>query len=70
MPQCKNCGSHVSSSFQEVLSADDKVYACPSCSANAGIAEVSERRRNVFGDNNEQNEREIGTRFDIDKLQD
>ncbi len=49
MPECKHCGAHVSDRFARVF-ADERgrVYACPSCSANAGIAEVARQRaRNV-----------------------
>jgi predicted SprT family Zn-dependent metalloprotease len=45
MPECKHCGAHVSDRFARVF-ADERgrVYACPSCSANAGIAEVARQR--------------------------
>ncbi|WP_425499021.1 DUF7563 family protein [Halobium salinum] len=49
MPSCDHCGSHVSEGFARVF-ADERgrVFACPNCSANAGIAEVSrERTRNA-----------------------
>jgi predicted SprT family Zn-dependent metalloprotease len=49
MPECKHCGAHVSDRFARVF-ADERgrVYACPSCSANAGIAEVARQRaRNI-----------------------
>jgi hypothetical protein len=42
---CDHCGSHVSERFARVF-ADERgqVMACPSCSANAGIAEVARQR--------------------------
>jgi len=45
MPRCQNCGDHVSERFQRVFGAEDgRVYACPDCSPNAGIEEVSRER--------------------------
>jgi hypothetical protein len=45
MPECRTCGAHVSQQFVRVFAADDgHVHACPSCSANAGIAEVTRHR--------------------------
>ena len=45
MPKCDHCGSHVSDRFARVFAnADGEVHACISCSANAGIAEVSRDR--------------------------
>ena len=49
MPECNHCGAHVSDRFARVF-ADEygRIHACPSCSANAGIAEVArERARQV-----------------------
>ena len=45
MPRCDHCGSHVSDRFARVF-ADEHgdLNACPDCSANAGIAEVSRER--------------------------
>jgi hypothetical protein len=45
MPECKHCSAHVSERFARVF-ADERghVYACPGCSANAGIAEVARQR--------------------------
>ena len=45
MPTCDHCGAHISERFARVF-ADDSgdVLACPSCSANAGIAEVALQR--------------------------
>ncbi|WP_435176324.1 DUF7563 family protein [Halorussus sp. AFM4] len=45
MPNCDHCGSYVSNSFARVF-ADERgrISACPECSANAGIAEVSKSR--------------------------
>jgi len=45
MPKCNHCGAHVSDQFARVF-ADElgDVRACPNCSANAGIAEVSRER--------------------------
>jgi len=45
MPSCNHCGSHVSDQFARVFANEDgELHACPSCSANAGIAEVSRNR--------------------------
>ncbi|MFB6150221.1 MAG: hypothetical protein ABEJ40_00295 [Haloarculaceae archaeon] len=45
MPTCNHCGAHISDQFVRVF-ADETghVRACPSCSANAGIAEVARER--------------------------
>jgi hypothetical protein len=45
MPSCDHCGAHVSEGFARVF-ADERgrLMACPSCSANAGIAEVARDR--------------------------
>jgi len=45
MPTCDHCGAHVSDQFARVF-ADETggIHACPSCSANAGIAEVARER--------------------------
>ncbi|WP_420834404.1 DUF7563 family protein [Haloarcula marismortui] len=46
MPQCATCGHHVSEQFQRVFSdTKGEVYACPNCSANAGIGEATQERR-------------------------
>ncbi|WP_254537768.1 DUF7563 family protein [Halomarina litorea] len=46
MPKCGHCDAHVSQRFVTVFSdADGRVFACPNCSATAGIAEVSEQRK-------------------------
>ncbi|MEF8757578.1 MAG: hypothetical protein V5A33_05030 [Halobacteriales archaeon] len=49
MPSCNHCGAHVSDQFARVFEDDGgRVLACPSCSANAGIAEVAlERARST-----------------------
>jgi len=49
MPKCDHCSAHVSDRFARVFADEQgQVLACPSCSANAGIAEVSrERARDV-----------------------
>ncbi|MGM0592614.1 MAG: DUF7563 family protein [Halobacteriota archaeon] len=45
MPACEHCGMHVSERFARVFADESgKVYACPNCSAHAGIAEVSRLR--------------------------
>lgn len=45
MPRCDYCGAHVSREFARVFAGKDgRLLACPNCSANAGIAEVSQRR--------------------------
>ncbi|SFR67376.1 DUF7563 family protein [Halogeometricum limi] len=45
MPTCEHCERHVSDRFVRVFADDSgKVYACPNCSANAGIAEVVRER--------------------------
>jgi hypothetical protein len=45
MSECDHCGAHVSEQFARVF-ADEvgRIHACPSCSANAGIAEVARER--------------------------
>jgi hypothetical protein len=45
MPTCDHCDAHVSEQFARVF-ADrfGDLHACTSCSANAGIAEVSRER--------------------------
>ncbi|MFB6117407.1 hypothetical protein [Halosegnis sp.] len=45
MPTCDHCDAHVSDRFARVF-ADERgeLRACPNCSANAGIAEVSRER--------------------------
>ncbi len=45
MPECDNCGGHVSDRFARVF-ADDRgrLAACLECSANAGIASASRDR--------------------------
>ncbi len=45
MPRCDHCGSHVSDRFARVFTDEyGDLNACPNCSANAGIAEVSRER--------------------------
>jgi len=45
MPDCDNCGSHVSKRFASVFSdPKGRIFACPNCSAKAGIAETSRDR--------------------------
>jgi hypothetical protein len=45
MPECDHCGEHVSERFERVF-ADEygQLFACPGCSANAGIAEAARYR--------------------------
>ena len=46
MPVCENCGKHVSERFIRVFGDETgRVYACPNCSARAGIGEVTLERR-------------------------
>lgn len=46
MPQCQHCNNHISESFRKVFSnRKGEVNACPNCSAQSGIEEVSQRRR-------------------------
>jgi len=46
MPHCETCGQHVSQRFQRVFGdPNGDVYACPNCSANAGIGEVTRDRQ-------------------------
>jgi hypothetical protein len=46
MPDCKNCGNHISDDFKRVFADDNgEVRACPNCAAQAGIAEESMSRR-------------------------
>ncbi|WP_425557115.1 DUF7563 family protein [Haloarcula japonica] len=45
MPVCENCDGHVSERFIRVFSDDTgRVFACPNCSANAGIGEITRKR--------------------------
>ena len=45
MPECNHCGAHVSERFARVFADEHgEIHACISCSANAGIAEVSRER--------------------------
>lgn len=45
MPDCDYCGGHVSEQFARVFADENgRIYACPGCSANAGIAEAARRR--------------------------
>ncbi|MFC5973871.1 hypothetical protein ACFPYI_21315 [Halomarina salina] len=45
MPQCTHCSGHISQRFMTVFGDENsQVYACPNCSANAGIAEVARLR--------------------------
>ena len=45
MPRCDHCDAHVSDRFARVFADEGgQVHACPNCSANAGIAEVSRER--------------------------
>jgi len=45
MSECNHCGAHVSERFARVFADEGgHVHACPSCSANAGIAEVARQR--------------------------
>ncbi|MFB6122097.1 MAG: hypothetical protein ABEJ78_01380 [Haloferacaceae archaeon] len=45
MARCNHCEAHVSERFVRVFAdADGRLHACPNCSANAGIAEVSRQR--------------------------
>lgn len=45
MSSCHHCGAHVSDQFARVFADETgRVHACPSCSANAGIAEVARER--------------------------
>jgi hypothetical protein len=45
MPTCDHCAAHVSDRFARVFAdADGAILACPNCSANAGIAEVTQQR--------------------------
>ncbi|MFD1515734.1 DUF7563 family protein [Halomarina rubra] len=48
MAHCTHCGGHISQRFLTVFGdGEDRVFACPSCSANAGIAEVAKERAGV-----------------------
>jgi len=45
MSRCDHCGSHVSERFARVFADEEgRLDACPSCAANAGIAEVARDR--------------------------
>ncbi|MFW5919930.1 MAG: DUF7563 family protein [Halanaeroarchaeum sp.] len=45
MARCDYCDAHVSDRFARVF-ADlrGNIWACPSCAANVGIAEISKQR--------------------------
>jgi predicted RNA-binding Zn-ribbon protein involved in translation (DUF1610 family) len=45
MAACTHCGSHVSERFVHVFGDErGRVFACPDCAANVGIAETTKRR--------------------------
>ncbi|WP_435197540.1 DUF7563 family protein [Natronomonas sp. EA1] len=45
MAKCDHCDAHVSDRFARVFADETgQIHACPNCSANAGIAEVSRER--------------------------
>ena len=45
MPECDYCGAHVSERFERVFADEHgRLFACPGCSANAGIAEAAKER--------------------------
>lgn len=45
MAHCNHCGAHVSGRFARVFADEHgRVFACPGCSANAGIAEAAKKR--------------------------
>lgn len=45
MAKCDHCDAHVSDRFARVFAdGTGQIHACPNCSANAGIAEVSRER--------------------------
>lgn len=45
MPDCDHCGAHVSDRFERVFADEQgRLRACPSCTANAGIAETARQR--------------------------
>lgn len=45
MPRCDHCDAHVSDDFARVFQDEEgRLLACPNCSANVGIAEVSKDR--------------------------
>lgn len=46
MAHCDHCDAHVSDQFARVFADDNgRIRACPSCSANAGIAKQALARR-------------------------
>ncbi|WP_420825966.1 DUF7563 family protein [Halococcus salsus] len=49
MPARDHCGGHVPERFGRVF-ADEygRLFACPGCSANAGIAEVARERADII----------------------
>ena len=49
MTECDHCGAHVSEQFARVFADESgRLFACPGCAANAGIAEAArERARNA-----------------------
>ena len=45
MARCNHCDAHVSDQFARVFADEnDRLMACPACSANAGIAESARQR--------------------------
>ncbi|WP_449272291.1 DUF7563 family protein [Halorussus marinus] len=40
MPECSNCGSHVTSTFVRVFAVDENnIHGCPSCMTYAEISD-------------------------------
>lgn len=40
MPECSECGGHVTSDFVRVFGIDGEIHGCPNCTANAQVAEA------------------------------
>jgi len=40
MPDCENCGRHVTSDFLRVFGVDGEVHGCPNCTTTANIQEA------------------------------
>jgi hypothetical protein len=50
MSQCTYCDAFVSTDFVRVFGDENgRVYACPNCTANAGIQQVSTERKAAMG---------------------
>lgn len=37
MPECQNCGGHITADFVRVFGVDGEAYSCPSCSTYSDL---------------------------------